>query len=64
MSTTSLENKNKLCQSHNNIYRGKNRRWCALGVCGLMFLMGLSMVTDAGNYLVFLVIGALEGLPK
>ena len=31
-----------------NISRGKNRRWCALGVCCLMFLMGLSMVTDAG----------------
>ena len=32
------------------LFRGHNRRWCLLGVCGLMFAMGLVMVTDAGMY--------------
>jgi len=31
--------------------RGKNRRWCTLGVCGVMFLSGLVMVTNAGIYI-------------
>ena len=33
------------------LLRGKNRRWCTLGVCGLMFTLGFIMVTDAGIYI-------------
>ena len=29
--------------------RGTNRKWVTLGVCGTMFLAGLSMTTDAGE---------------
>ena len=29
--------------------RGTNRKWVTLGVCGVMFLAGLSMTTDAGE---------------
>jgi len=35
--------------------RGKNRRWCTLGVCLFMFLCGLSMVTNGGIYILQLV---------
>jgi len=35
--------------------RGKNRRWCALGVCLFMYLAGLSMVTNGGIYILQLV---------
>ena len=31
--------------------RGRNRRWCTLAVCGLMFSAGLVMVTDAGIFI-------------
>ena len=29
--------------------RGTHRKWVTLGVCGVMFLAGLSMTTDAGE---------------
>jgi len=35
--------------------RGKNRRWCTLGVCLFMFCCGLSMVTNGGIYILQLV---------
>ena len=31
------------------VCRGTNRKWVTLGVCGVMFLAGLSMTTDAGE---------------
>eukprot|EP00091_Calanus_sinicus_P022912 TRINITY_DN7519_c0_g1_i1.p1 TRINITY_DN7519_c0_g1~~TRINITY_DN7519_c0_g1_i1.p1 ORF type:complete len:254 (+),score=35.18 TRINITY_DN7519_c0_g1_i1:87-848(+) len=36
-------------------FRGKNRRWCTLAVCGCMFLAGLSMITEGGMYILQLV---------
>ena len=42
-----------LCRFPN--LRGKNRRWCALGVCLTMYLLGLSMVTNGGIYILQLV---------
>jgi len=35
--------------------RGKNRRWCLLGVCGFMYLGGLLMITEGGMYVLQLV---------
>merc|ERR1711971_1433384 len=31
--------------------RGKNRRWCTLGVCLMMFSVGMIMVTNAGMFI-------------
>lgn len=31
--------------------RGKNRRWCTLGVCLVMFSVGMIMVTNAGMFI-------------
>jgi len=36
-------------------FRGNNRKWVTLCVCGLMFIVGLSMTTDAGIYIFQLV---------
>jgi len=36
-------------------FRGKNRRWCTLAVCGCMYLAGLSMITEGGMYILQLV---------
>jgi len=35
--------------------RGKNRKWLTLGVCGFMYICGLSMITEGGMYVLQLV---------